>query len=62
MINTPIFIMHGKKDNVIPFSMGKKLFEEANNPKHSYFTSYDDHMMEFNSSLLEKINDFIRKY
>mgnify|MGYP005995744407 CR=1 FL=1 len=62
MINTPIFIMHGKKDNVIPFSMGKKLFEEANNPKHSYFTSDDDHMMEFNSSLLKKINDFIRKY
>ena len=62
MINTPILIMHGKKDDVIPFSMGKKLFETANNPKHSYFTSEDDHMMEFNSNLLEKIKDFIEKY
>ena len=62
MINVPILIMHGKKDDVIPFSMGKELFEEANNPKDSYFTSDDDHMMEFNSSLLNKIKDFIEKY
>ena len=62
MINTPILIMHGKKDDVIPFSMGKELFEKANSPKHSYFTPDDDHMMEFNSSLLQKIKNFIEKY
>ena len=62
MINTPILIMHGKKDDVIPFSMGKELFEKANSPKQSYFTSDDDHMMEFNSYLLNKIKDFIEKY
>ena len=62
MINIPILIMHGKKDDVVPFSMGKQLFEKANSPKHSYFTSDDDHMMEFNSSLLKEIKDFINKY
>ena len=62
MINTPILIMHGKKDDVVPFSMGKELFEKANSPKHSYFTSDDDHMMEFNSSLIQRINNFIQKY
>ena len=62
MINTPILIMHGKKDDVVPFSMGKELFEKANSPKHSYFTPDDDHMMEFNSSLLQKIKNFIEKY
>ena len=62
MINNPILIMHGKKDDVVPFSMGKELFEKANRPKHSYFTSDDDHMMEFNTSLLEKIKEFIEKY
>jgi len=62
MINTPILIMHGKKDDVVPFSMGKELFEKANSPKQSYFTPDDDHMMEFNSSLLQKIKDFIEKY
>ena len=62
MINTPILIMHGEKDDVVPFSMGKELFEKANSPKQSYFTPDDDHMMEFNSSLLEKVKDFIEKY
>ena len=61
-IHAPILIMHGKKDDVVPFSMGKELFEKANNPKHSYFTSDDDHMMEFNSSLTKTIRDFIEKY
>ena len=31
-ITTPILIMHGKKDDIVPFSMGKELFEKANNP------------------------------
>ena len=62
MISIPIMIMHGKKDDVVPFSMGIELFEKANSPKYSYFTSEDDHMMEFNSSLLSKIKDFIEKY
>ena len=54
--------MHGEKDDIVPFSMGKKLFEEANDPKHSYFTLNDDHMMEFNSDLLNEIKKFIDKY
>ena len=62
MINVPILVMHGEKDDVVPFSMGKELFEKANSPKQSYFTPDDDHMMEFNSSLLKNIKDFIEKY
>ena len=61
-INSPIFIMHGKKDDVIPFSMGKEIFEKANNPKYSYFTSDDDHMMEFNPQLLNALKNFIEEY
>ena len=62
MINSPVLVMHGKKDDVVPFSMGEEIFKEANNPKHSYFTSSDDHMMEFNSKLLKEIKNFIEKY
>ena len=62
MIEMPILIMHGKKDDIVPFSMGKELFEKANNPKHFYFTQDDDHMMEFNDKLLESIKNFIEKY
>ena len=58
-INVPILIMHGRKDNIIPFSMGKELFEKANKPKYSYFTSDDVHMMEFNDQLVTNIKKFI---
>tara|TARA_B100000963_G_scaffold15824_1_gene12109 strand:+ start:1058 stop:1858 length:801 start_codon:yes stop_codon:yes gene_type:complete len=62
MIKSPILIMHGKKDDVVPFDMGQKLFEEANQPKHSYFTTTDDHMMEFNYKLINEIKNFIEQY
>ena len=61
-INTPILIMHGKKDDIIPFSMGEELFEKANEPKYSHFTSDDVHMMEFNDQLINSIKNFIEKY
>jgi uncharacterized protein len=32
-INKPILIVHSSEDRVIPFKMGKKLFEKANEPK-----------------------------
>ena len=43
-INIPVLIMHGEADQIVPFEMGKKIYEIANQPKHSYFTKYDDHM------------------
>jgi len=58
-INSPILIMHGKVDNIVPFNMGKKMYELANEPKYSYFSEYDDHMMEYNEKLLKAIKDFI---
>ena len=45
-IEIPILIMHGKVDRLVPFYMGKKMYELANEPKYSYFSKYDDHMME----------------
>ncbi len=58
-IYSPILIMHGKVDNIVPFHMGKKMYELANEPKYSYFSEYDDHMMEYNEKLLKTIKDFI---
>ena len=60
-INIPIFIMHGKMDNIVPQQMGLELFEKANNPKYSYFPEDDDHMMNYNKQLLNKIKLFINK-
>ena len=58
-ISVPILIMHGKVDNIVPFYMGKKMYELANQPKYSYFSEYDDHMMEYNEKLLEVLREFI---
>ena len=59
-IKSPILIMHGEADKIVPFWMGKKLYELANQPKYSYFPKYDDHMMEFNKDLIQSINQFIK--
>ena len=58
-INIPILIMHGKVDNIVPFHMGKKIYELAKQPKYSYFSEYDDHMMEYNEKLLKALKNFV---
>jgi len=60
-ITTPILIMHGKKDNIVPQKMGLELYEKANQPKFSYFPENDDHMMNYNDNLLNSIKLFINK-
>ena len=59
-IDVPILIMHGMKDTIVPFSMGKRIFEIANEPKYSYFTEYDNHMMEYNDLLVNALKKFLK--
>jgi fermentation-respiration switch protein FrsA (DUF1100 family) len=59
-INSPILVMHGEIDQIVPFSMGKKIYEIANEPKYSYFTKYDNHMMEYNESLVLALKSFLK--
>ena len=59
-INTPLLVMHGEIDQIVPFWMGKKIYEIANEPKSSYFTNYDDHMMEYDEKLLFALKTFIK--
>ena len=58
-IKIPILVMHGKVDNIVPFHMGKKIYEIANKPKYYYFSEYDNHMMEYNEKLLKVLKNFI---
>jgi len=59
-IVSPILVMHGEADKIVPFWMGEKIFQLANEPKYSYFSKYDDHMMDFNNDLINSINLFIK--
>tara|TARA_B100000029_G_scaffold363618_1_gene356686 strand:- start:2502 stop:3320 length:819 start_codon:yes stop_codon:yes gene_type:complete len=59
-IKVPIMIMHGEKDTIVPFSMGKKIFDISNEPKYSYFTKDDYHMMEYDNQLINALKSFIK--
>ena len=58
-INVPILVMHGESDQIVPFWMGKKIFNLASEPKYSYFTKYDDHMMEYDDKLVLALKSFV---
>jgi len=58
-VSSPILVMHGKVDRIVPFNMGKKIYDLANEPKHFFFTDYDNHMMEYNEKLINSLKKFI---
>ena len=59
-ISSPILVMHGELDQIVPFRMGEKIYKIANTPKYSYFTKYDNHMMEYDENLVKALNSFLK--
>ena len=59
-INVPVLVMHGEADQIVPFFMGKEMHDIANEPKYSYFTKHDNHMMEFDENLIKALNSFLK--
>tara|TARA_Y100001970_G_scaffold210890_1_gene257357 strand:+ start:1381 stop:2199 length:819 start_codon:yes stop_codon:yes gene_type:complete len=59
-ISVPILIMHGEIDQIVPYSMGKKIYEIANEPKFSYFTKHDNHMMVYDENLVKTLKSFLK--
>ena len=59
-IKFPMHVMHGKKDNIVPFYMGEEIFNKYGGVKSNYFNENDDHMMEFNKNLIQSIDNFIK--
>ena len=60
-INIPILVMHGEKDKIVPFRMGKKMYQLANEPKYFYYTRHDNHMMVYDLQLINALKNFIKK-
>ena len=58
-ISIPVLIMHGKVDKIVPYAMGKKMYELANDPKFFYSQEYGDHMVEYDEKLLLALKQFI---
>ncbi len=57
-IKSPILIMHSKKDEIVPFWMGEKLFELANQPKMNFFADDTNHLVTYTDELMIKLNVF----
>ena len=57
---SPILIMHGEADKIVPFWMGKKMYELANEPKYSYFSEKDNHMMEYNKKMIVVLKEYLK--
>ena len=59
-ISVPVFVMHGEIDKIVPYDMGKKIYELANQPKFFYSQKYGDHMIEYDEKLLLALRQFIK--
>ena len=61
MIKSPILVLHGKADTLVPFYMGKKIYDAANEPKYYYFPDFDNHMMTYDQNMLKILSDFVNE-
>ena len=59
-ISVPILIMHGEVDKIVPYDMGKKMYQLANEPKFFYSQEYGDHMLDYDEKLLLALKKFIQ--
>ena len=55
---SPIFIMHAKGDDIVPFWMGEKMFDLANEPKKKYFIDEDKHLVTYDKVLMDHMDKF----
>ena len=63
-VKCPVLFIHGKKDNLIPFWHGEKLFAEAGEPKFSFWIDEANHNNVFaisRNGYLQAIHDFSAK-
>ncbi len=61
-LKAPVLIVHGSRDEIIPFEMGKKLFEMAPHPKRFYpvpEAHHNDVYIIWKSNYLKEIEKFL---
>lgn len=62
-IHTPLLVLHGTMDRIVPYSEGLTIFQEANEPKTlKTFKGYDHNNLWSNQGFSDEILNFIRKY
>ena len=59
-IYAPLFVMHAKGDSIVPFWMGEKMYELANEPKMNYFIDENEHLVTYDDELMKKMDIFYK--
>ena len=57
-VNSPIYIMHAKGDDIVPFWMGEEMYKLANEPKQKYFISENNHLVTYDDNLISNMDKF----
>jgi fermentation-respiration switch protein FrsA (DUF1100 family) len=55
----PVFITHGKRDDFIPYALGQKLYEAANEPKYFLSVEEGDHNAPLNEEFFTSLKSFL---
>lgn len=61
-IKTPLVIVHGTKDTVISYSLAKKLYSAANEPKMLISLPGYDHVLPVTNETLSQIREFLNSH
>lgn len=61
-VGTPVLIMHGERDRVVPVGFGRALFAAAVEPKRGWFTPGADHGTIFDGEAFGVIDAFIAEH
>lgn len=65
MLTIPKLIIHGDNDEIVPFSMGRSLYESANDPKYFYWikgAGHNDTYLIGGQKYFVRIFSFIREF
>ena len=58
-VRSPLLVVHGEQDSVIPVAMGKAIYEAGNQPKKLELLSEADHNDLFEHGAWEKVRSFL---
>jgi uncharacterized protein len=62
-VRAPVLVIHGTEDSVVPFEMGRKLYEAARGPKSFYVIAgagHDDPYLVGGAAYLARLREFIQ--
>jgi uncharacterized protein len=58
----PVFVAHGTDDELIPFALGRRLYDAANEPKEFFAMPGEDHNAPLSEALFAQMRAFLEKH